>query len=162
MAAAQAGLDAVDRRLLHRLAEEVRPDLTQVAGEIGTTVDDAQDRYQRLLDSGVVAECVARIDPAAVGVGLTAFLMVRVAQNAENNAVIRKMLGDLEAVEEAHAVSADFDWMLKVRAPSLADIQTLVTEHLSLLPGFLRAQTCLVLDTACDYINTDRVRMVGL
>ncbi len=51
---------------------------------------------------------------------------------------------------------------MKVRAPSLADVQALVTERLSLLPGFLRAQTCLVLDTACDYVSTDRVRMVGL
>jgi DNA-binding Lrp family transcriptional regulator len=162
MPAGQDPLEALDRRLLHRLAEEVRPDLDDLAAEIGTTVEDAQRRYQRLLDSGVVRECVARIDPEAVGIGLTAFLMVRVAQNAENNVVIRQMLGDLEAVEEAHAVSGDFDWLVKVRAPSLADVQALVTERLSLLPGFLRAQTCLVLDTACDYVNTDRVRMAGL
>lgn len=154
-------LDAVDLRLIHRLAENASPDLLQVAAEIGTTAEDARDRYDRLRQTGVITECVARISPEQVGVGLTAFLMVRLAQNAENYSVVRQMFGDLEAVEEAHAVSGDFDWLLKVRASSLAEVQTLVTQHLSFVPGFVRAQTCLVLDTACDWVNADRVRMAG-
>jgi Lrp/AsnC family leucine-responsive transcriptional regulator len=154
-------LDDVDRRLLHSLAEEITPDLGDVADSIGTTAEDAAKRYARLRSSGVIREVVARLDPAVVGAGFTAFLLVRVAQNAENYRVIRQMLGDLEAVEEAHAVSGDFDWLLKVRSGSLADVQALVTQHLSLLPGFIRAQTCIVLDTACDYVNADLVRLAG-
>jgi hypothetical protein len=46
------GLDAIDVRLLHRLAEEVTPDLPEVAADIRTTLDDARPRYQRLLDAG--------------------------------------------------------------------------------------------------------------
>ena len=157
----QRSLDEVDRRLLHRLAEEVTPDLSGVAAEAGTTVDDAYARYARLREAGVIREVVARLDPAAVGAGFTAFLMLRVAQNAENYGVIQQMLADLEAVEEAHAVSGDFDWVLKVRAASLSEVQTLVTHRLSLLPGFIRAQTWMVLDTACEYVNADRVRVVG-
>jgi Lrp/AsnC family leucine-responsive transcriptional regulator len=154
-------MDDLDRRLLHRLAEDVTPDLAPVAEEVGTSVADAGERYRRLRATGAIREVVARLDPAAVGAGFTAFLMVRVAQNAENYAVIRQMLGDLEAVEEAHAVSGDFDWLLKVRSASLSEVQTIVTQHLSLLPGFIRAQTCVVLDTACEYTNADRVRLVG-
>ena len=99
-------LDELDRRLLHRLAEELPLDLTAVAREIGTTADDAAQRFLRLRGAGVVSECVARIDPAAVGIGCTAFLLVRVAQNADDLAAIRQLFGDLEAVEEAHAVPA--------------------------------------------------------
>jgi DNA-binding Lrp family transcriptional regulator len=154
-------LDDIDRRLLHRLAEEVTPDLSRVAAEIGATVDDARARYRTLLDAGVIREVVARVDPAAVGAGFTAFLMVRVAQNAENYRIVRQMLADLEAVEEAHAVSGDFDWVLKVRAASLPEVQALVTQRLSLLPGFIRAQTWMVLDTACEFVNADRVRVAG-
>jgi Lrp/AsnC family leucine-responsive transcriptional regulator len=85
-----------------------------------------------------------------------------VAQNADNFASIRQILGDLEAVEEAHAVGGDFDWLLKVRTASLSDLQEVVTGKLSLVPGFIRAQTCIVLDTACDFVNADRVRLAGL
>src|SRR5439155_7990140 len=154
-------LDAVDRRLLHRLAEDAPPDLSAIAAEIDTTAEDARRRYRRLRESGVVQECVARLDPAAVGAGFTAFLLLRLAQNAENYQVVRQMLADLEAVEEAHAVSGEVDWVLKVRCASLAEIQALVTGQLSLIPGYLRTETWVVLDTACDYVNADRVRMAG-
>ena len=154
-------LDDLDRRLLHRLAEELPLDLAAVAREIGTTADDAAQRFLRLRGAGVVRECVARIDPAAVGIGCTAFLLVRVAQNADNLAAIRQLFGDLEAVEEAHAVSGDFDWLLKVRAASLSDLQDIVTGKLSLAPGFIRAQTCIVLESACEFVNADRVRLAG-
>ena len=155
-------LDDLDRRLVHRLAEELPLDLTAVAREVGTTPEDASERLLRLRGAGVVRECVAQIDPAAVGLGCTAFLLVRVAQNADNFAAIRQVLGDLESVEEAHAVGGEFDWLLKVRAASLADLQDVVTRKLSLVPGFIRAQTCIVLDTACEFVNADRVRLAGL
>jgi DNA-binding Lrp family transcriptional regulator len=154
-------LDDVDRRLLHRLADQLRPDLSGIADEIGASADDVATRFQRLVSSGVVRECVARLDPAAVGIGTTAFVMVRIAQNSDNYPVVKQMLADLESVEEAHAVSGDFDWVLKVRCATLAEVQDLVTAHLSLVPGFIRAQTWIVMDTACDYVNADRVRLVG-
>ena len=156
-----AGLDDVDRRLVHRLAEELPLDLAAVAAEIGTTTADAERRLSLLRAAGVVRECVAQIDPAAVGIGCTAFLLVRVAQNADNFPAVRQILGDLESIEEAHAVGGEFDWLLKVRAESLADLQDVITRKLSLVPGFIRAQTCIVLDTACDFVNADRVRLAG-
>ena len=155
-------LDDVDRRLLHRVAEDLPVDLTAVAEQIGTTVQDARERLERLRERCVIRELVAQIDPASVGLGCTAFLLVRVAQNADNFAAIRQVLGDLESVEEAHAVGGEFDWLLKVRAASLADLQDVVTRKLSLVPGFIRAQTCIVLDTACEFVNADRVRLAGL
>jgi len=71
----------------------VTADLSEVAADIGATVDDARRRDQRLLDAGVIAEWVARLDPAAVCAGLTAFLLLRVAHNAENYTVVRQSPG---------------------------------------------------------------------
>jgi Lrp/AsnC family leucine-responsive transcriptional regulator len=154
-------LDDLDRRLLHRLAEEVRPDLVALAGEIGTTPGDADERYQRLRGTGVITECAARVEPAAVGILVTAFVVVHLA-SSEHGAVVRRMLADLEQVEEAHVVdSGDHDWLLKVRASSSDELDTFLTERLALVPGFVAADTYLVLDTACEWINADRVRPAG-
>ena len=155
-------LDDLDRRLLHRVAEDLPVDLSAIAEQIGTTAEEAHRRLHRLRERGVIRELVAQIDPASVGLGCTAFLLVRVAQNADNFAAVRQVLSDLESVEEAHAVGGEFDWLLKVRAASLADLQDVVTRKLSLVPGFIRAQTCIVLDTACEFVNADRVRLAGL
>ena len=37
-------LDALDRRLVHRLAEDADPDLSRLADEIGTSADDVRAR----------------------------------------------------------------------------------------------------------------------
>ena len=154
-----AELDELDRRLVHRLAEDVPPDFAALAPQLGATVEHTAARYRRLRESGVLGECVARVAPARVGVAFTAFLLVRVTQTAENYAVVRQMLADLDVVEEAHAISGEFDWLLKVRCASLGDVQMLVAQKLSLVPGYIRAQTWVVLDTACDYVNADVVRL---
>jgi Lrp/AsnC family transcriptional regulator, leucine-responsive regulatory protein len=154
-------MDDLDRRLLHTLTEDLPLDFARLAPVLGTTEQDAASRYKRLRDRGVVQECVARVSPGHVGVGFTAFLLVRVTQTAANYHVVRQMLADLEVVEEAHAVSGEFDWLLKVRCASLGDVQMLVAQKLSLVPGYIRAQTCMVLDSACDYVNADVVRLGG-
>ncbi|MHB1503981.1 MAG: Lrp/AsnC family transcriptional regulator [Acidimicrobiales bacterium] len=154
-------LDDADRRIIHRLAEGVEPELDSVANDAGVPLGEARQRFERLRTSGVVRECAVRIEPSAVGLPVTGFLLVRVAQNSENYEAICQMVRDLEEVEEAHAVSGDFDWLLKVRCWSLNDLQRLVIDRLSLLPGYIRSQTCIVLDTACDYANADVVTSAG-
>jgi len=158
----RANLDAVDRRLVHRLSEALEPVLGSVAEDLDLSVAETQRRFDRLRQLGVVGTCTVKIDPASVGVGVTGFLLVKVAQNLENSQAIRTMFGDLDEVEEAHAVSGAFDWLLKVRSTSLEDLQQFVVDRLSLVPGFLRSETCVVLDTACDNINADIVTRAGL
>jgi DNA-binding Lrp family transcriptional regulator len=154
-------MDELDTRLVHRLAEELPLDFSGLAAQIGTTEQDAARRFHRLRDAGVIRECVAQVDPASVGVGLTAFVVVRLAQTGDDYQVVRQLFGDLEAVEEAHAISGEFDWVLKVRAASLSELQEVVTHRLSFVPGYVQAQTWMVLDSACDYVNADRVRLAG-
>jgi Lrp/AsnC family leucine-responsive transcriptional regulator len=154
-------MDEIDTRLLHRLAEELPLDFSGIAADIGTTEQDAAIRFSRLKDAGVIQECAARLDPSALGIGLTAFVLIRLAQTGDDYDVVRQLFADLEVVEEAHAISGEFDWVIKVRVASLTELQEVVTHRLSFVPGFVRAQTWMVLDSACNYVNADRVRLVG-
>jgi DNA-binding Lrp family transcriptional regulator len=154
-------LDEVDRRLVHRLAEGVEADLRTVARDVGIAEEEARDRVARLRSNGTLREVAARIDPSTVGLPVTAFLVLRVAQNRGNYEAIRQVLRDCEQVEEAHAVSGSFDWLVKVRASSLEQLQHLVVERISLLPGYIRAEAWVVLDTACDHVNAEAVTLAG-
>lgn len=152
-------LDDVDRRLLHRLGEQAEPDLAALAPDVGTTEADARARYARLRAVGVVRDCAVRVEPAAVGAPVTAFLLLRVAVTAGTRDAVRRLLVDLEEVEEAHAVSGPADWLLKVRLAAPADLEALVAERLPLVPGFVRAEPVVVVETACDKANADLVRL---
>ena len=141
-----------DWRVIHLLAEDAG-DLPRIAHELGRPVEEVSAHLERLQERGVVTEITARISPAAVGLPITAFYVLQVAQNADTYEAVERLLRDMDQVEEAHAVSGRYDWLVKVRAVSVEELQQLLTTRLALLPGFVRAETLVVLSTACDYAN---------
>jgi DNA-binding Lrp family transcriptional regulator len=147
-----ADLDSLDWKLIHVLTREAG-DLARVADEVGCDEAEVSGRLFQLREKGVVGEVVARVAPATVGLPITAFYLLRVAQNEPTYEAVEKLLRDIDQVEEAHAVSGQFDWLVKVRAQSVDDLQRLLTQKLALLPGFVRAETMVVLTTACDHVN---------
>lgn len=145
-------LTSDDWRTIHLLAEDAG-DLPKVAGELGCSVEEVNARVKRLREQGVLGEISARVRPEAVGLPVTGFFVLHVAQNADTYEAVERLLRDIDQVEEAHAVSGRYDWLVKVRAMSVEDLQHLLTGSLALLPGFVRAETLVVLSTACDYTN---------
>ena len=141
-----------DWRVIHLLAEDAA-DLQRVARELGRTAEEVSAHVERLRERGVVSDITARVDPAAVGLPITGFYVLHVAQNADTYQGVERLLRDMDQVEEAHAVSGRYDWLVKVRAASVEELQQLLTTRLALLPGFVRAETLVVLSTACDYAN---------
>lgn len=147
-------LDALDRKLVHLLGHDAH-DLEAVAREVGAEPSEVRERLARLRVAGVIDEVVARVVPARMGLPVTAFYTVRVAQNQTTYEAVETLIRDIDQVEEAHAVSGSYDWLVKVRAESVDDLQRLLTHRLALLPGFVRAETMVVLSTACDRVNVD-------
>jgi Lrp/AsnC family transcriptional regulator, regulator for asnA, asnC and gidA len=147
-----ADLDALDWKLIHLLGHDAA-DPDRVADELGCERAEVRRRVDRLRGEGFIQEVVARIAPARVGLPVTAFYTIRVAQNQVTYDAVEKMIRDIDQVEEAHAVSGQYDWLVKVRAESVDDLQHLLTNRLALLPGFVRAETMVVLTTACDRVN---------
>ena len=112
-------------------------------------------RVQALRESGVVTGIHGRVDRKRLGLPMTAFFMVRVAQTSDAYEAIDQMIRDIDQVEEAHALSGQFDWIVKVRAANPDDLRDLLTHKLSLLPGFVRAETMVVMSTSCESINVE-------
>lgn len=139
-------------RTIHLLAEDAS-DLEAVAEELGCTVPEVRERIDELYERGVLDRLVARIRPEAVGLPVTAFYMLQVAQNVNTYETFERLLRDIDQVEEAHALSGHYDWIVKVRAESLENLQELLTTRLALLPGFVRAETLVVMRSACDHAN---------
>jgi DNA-binding Lrp family transcriptional regulator len=152
-----AELDALDWKLVHLLSEDAG-DLAAVAAEAGCGEDELRARIAGLRDRGVLDAVVARIAPAELGLPITAFYLLRVAQNEATYDAVERHIRDIDQVEEAHAVSGQFDWLVKVRAASVDDLQRLLTRRLALLPGFVRAETMVVMTTACDHVNVHAAR----
>jgi Lrp/AsnC family transcriptional regulator, regulator for asnA, asnC and gidA len=145
-------IDALDRRLLHLLGHDAKA-LASIAEELGVPLASLEERLHALIDRGVISEVAARIAPDRVGLPITAFYFLRVSQNADDTEAFTALVRDIDQVEEAHAVSGQYDWLVKVRAQSVTDVQEILTRRIALLPGFVRGETMIVLSTACDRVN---------
>lgn len=145
-------LTAEEWRTIHLLGEDAS-DLTRVAAELGCTPEELQQRITDLRRRGILSAVTARIRPEAVGLPVAGFYVLQVAQNADTYHNFERLLRDVDQVEEAHAISGRYDWLVKVRARDLEDLQRLLTTRLALLPGYIRAETLVVMKTACDYPN---------
>lgn len=148
-------LDAHDWQLLHLLAEDAGVDAARMAELTGLGAAEVRDRITALRNAGIITGFHARVDPGRLGLPLTAFFMVRVAQTSEAYEAIDRMIRDIDQVEEAHAVSGQFDWIVKVRAANPDDLRDLLTHKLSLLPGFVRAETMVAMSTSCELVNVE-------
>jgi len=149
-------MDSLDRRLLNLLGQDAKA-LAAIAAELGVSISNVESRLHALIDRGVISEVAARIAPERVGLPITAFYFLRVSQNADDTEAFGSLVRDIEQVEEAHAVSGQYDWLVKVRAQSVAEVQDILTRRLALLPGFVRGETMIVLSTACDRVNVHAV-----
>ena len=91
-------LSAEDWRIVHLLAEDAA-DLELISRELGWTIEETRARIASLRQRGVLGEIAARIRPEAVGLPVTAFYVIRVAQNADTYEAVGRLLKDTDQVE---------------------------------------------------------------
>ena len=74
-------LDAIDRRILAALQQQGRAIYDELAKGLGLSASATLRRVKRLEESGVIVGYVALVAPERVGLGLTAYINVRLAKS---------------------------------------------------------------------------------
>jgi len=76
-------LDAIDRRILRALQIDGRITYDQLAAQVNLSASATLRRVKRLEESGAIARYVALVSPERVGLGLTAYINVRLEKRSE-------------------------------------------------------------------------------
>ena len=120
-------LDAVDLQLLRLLVDDGRRSYTDLAKDTGLSTSAVHQRVRRLEQRGAITGYGAQVDPVAAGAPLTAFVSIKpIDPAAPDDAPDR--LNHLPQVEACHSVAGDESYILKVRVPGPADLETLLQE----------------------------------
>ena len=82
------GMDDIDLRLIELLAVNARTSYADLALEVGLSAPSTAERVRRLEERGVIVGYEARVDPAALGRDLTAFVSVSVGDRAQTRAFL--------------------------------------------------------------------------
>jgi Lrp/AsnC family leucine-responsive transcriptional regulator len=144
-------LDAIDRRILRALQADGRMIYDALAAQVGLSPSATLRRVKRLEDSGVIAGYVALVSPERVGLGLTAYLNVRLEKHSEVHKrtpmdLFRAAVQTWPEVVECAALTGEMDFLLRVVVQDMAHYSRFIMETLLKHPSVEDCKTSFVLD----------------
>lgn len=140
--------DAIDRAVLEALDADPRMTILAIAHRTGLargTVQARLERYERL---GVLRANSVRIDPAALGMGISAHVAAELDQHRIDIAV--DGLRAIPEIIECLAPAGETDLLCRVVARDPDDLYR-VSEEIRLCPGILRTRTSMFLRQPIPY-----------
>ena len=121
-------LDDVNRRLLAELHADPRITMSALARRVGMSAPAVTERVQRLERAGVITGYRMEVDPAALGLPVTAFARVRPA--AGQLPKIAELAAALPQVSECHRITGEDCFLLKVHARRIEDLEEVIDRFL--------------------------------
>lgn len=113
-------IDALDAKILTALNEDPRATVMALAERTKLSRNTVQARLTKLENDGVLRPFERRIDPAALGYPLTAFILTRVTQR--KLASIADALDQIPEVVEVHGLGGVTDMLIHVVAREADDL----------------------------------------
>jgi DNA-binding Lrp family transcriptional regulator len=141
-------MDTFDRRLLIVLQENGARTNQEIADIIGLSASQVSRRRQALEAEGLITGYGARLSAEKLGFGMRVFIHITLAAHSPDNS---QRFADLVMrtpdILEAHALTGDSDYLLKVVVRSLADLSALINNVLLPHQSVDRVRSEIVLDT---------------
>lgn len=121
-------IDAVNVRLLKELHADPRMSMSELARRVGMSAPAVTERVQRLESAGVITGFRMEVDPAALGMPVTA--LVRVSPGPGQLPKVAQAARDTPQVVECHRITGEDCFYLKVHAPSIQHLEQVLDQFL--------------------------------
>ena len=150
MSATQA-IDKLDRAILRRLQENGRETYDVIGEQVGLSPSAVLRRVKRLEEAGVIDRYVALVRPETVGLGLTAYLNVRLEKYTETSKrnpmdVFRASVQTWPEVVECASLTGEMDYLLRVVVSDMGHYSRFIMDTLLKHPSVQDCKTSFVLD----------------
>lgn len=122
---AVAQLDEIDRILTRELVADGRATLAHLAATAGLSVSAVQSRVRRLESRGVIGGYTARVDPAAVGHMLSAFVAITPLDPSQPDDAPAR-LEHIAEIESCQSVAGEDSYVLLVHVESARALEALL------------------------------------
>jgi Lrp/AsnC family leucine-responsive transcriptional regulator len=143
---AAPSLDSSDMEILELLQEDARTPNAEIGRRVGMVPSAIFQRLRKLERRGVIVGHETRIDPHAVGLGLTAFVFVKADERVGSLEAAHR-LAELPEVQELHHVAGEDCYLVKVHVPDTARLGRLLREKVGAIGSVQSTRTTIVLET---------------
>ena len=138
-------MDDVDRALLRELQRDATQSYAALGEAVGLSAGAAHERVRKLRERGVIRRTTVDVEPAAVGRGVLAYVMLE-ANVWMGDPPTRDALEAIPEICEAHIVAGAASVLVKVRSATTEQLQATL-RRLHAVDGVTGAQTIVVLQT---------------
>ena len=123
--------DKTDRAILTTLQKDGRIANVELAEQVSLSPSSCLRRTKALEADGVIAGYRAELDRGALGLGLTVFVSLKVAQHSrERSQEIEAALIAIPAVVACHVISGEADFLVEAVVPGLAEYERVLLDHI--------------------------------
>ena len=136
-------MDDIDRQLLALLQEDASRPYAALGQAVGLSAGAAHERVRKLRERGVIRGTVVDVDPAKIGRGVLAFILVDATAWMGDSADAFAAVPELQ---EAHVVAGDASVLVKVRTATTEQLQD-VLRRLFAIDGVSGTRAVVVLET---------------
>lgn len=144
-------IDKLDRAILRRLQDNGRETYDVIGEQVGLSPSAVLRRVKRLEEAGVIERYVALVPPHKVGLGLTAYLNVRLEKRTDLHKrspmdAFKASVQTWPEVVECVSLTGEMDYLLQVVVSDMQHYSRFVMDTLLSHPSVQDCKTSFVLD----------------
>jgi len=147
-ASSMATIDQFDRKIMAHLQEDARLTNNDLSERVNLSPSQCSRRRQRLEEEGFIGGYRAVLNRDRLGFGLVNVVTVTLStHNRDNARRFAELVARLPEVQEAHALTGEMDYILKVVTRDLKSLAAFVNEVLLPHESVQHVKTAIVLET---------------
>jgi len=144
-------LDGFDLKILGILQDDAALTNQEISDRIGLSASQVSRRRQKLEQDGVIRRYRADLSPQALGLAVTAYVGVTLgAHSRENAEKFRTMVKAMSEVQEAHTMTGDVDYILKIVVADLQALSRVINDDLLPQEAVQNVRSSIAMETLKD------------
>jgi DNA-binding Lrp family transcriptional regulator len=141
-------MDQFDRKIITSLQLNGAQTNQELSDSVGLSPSQISRRRQQLEHDGIIEGYAARLSAQKLGFGVRVFVHVALAAHSpDNSRRFAELVQRTPEILEAHALTGDSDYLLKIVVRSLKDLSQLINDTLLPHESVDRVRSEIVLET---------------
>ncbi|ELY3813136.1 Lrp/AsnC family transcriptional regulator [Cronobacter sakazakii] len=129
-------LDKIDCRLLALLQEDATLSLQALADAVNLTTTPCWKRLRRLEDDGYIIKRVALLDPEKLGLGLTAFMLIKTQHHSSDwYGQFVAVVEEMPEVLGFWRMAGEYDYLMRVQVADMKSYDDFYKRLVNRVPG---------------------------
>lgn len=117
-------LDPLNLKILRVLEGNARISIAELARKVGLSTPSAAERVRRLQENGVIEGYAVRLDPAALGLAVSAWLRIRPVPG--QLAAVAEIIRGLPEIVQCDRVTGEDCFIALAHVASVADLERVI------------------------------------